>query len=353
MIREVVFASRPRGSPSALNFALREVALAEPQAGEVRVRNLWMAVDPCLRTRMRDELDFLVPAQVGAVLDGYAVGEVECSRDARFEKGDVVLSRRGWREAFNALPQELELLDTVAFPAQAYLGVAGMPGYAAYLGITKVLDVQPGQTVFISAAAGAVGSIACQIAKLRGATVVGSAGGPVKGAFLRRIGVDRVIDYKATPDFTASLRQAAPLGIDGCLDCVGSTQLSAALAVAKPGATIALCGVMSAANGPHPNPDMHSVDMLNIIGKQLTLKGYSTRASMESLPYFLRDMKGWIERDGLVWQQHVVHGIEKAPEAFLRLFDGSNLGKMLVRLDDGSSTVHPTAQRGHRVFPDG
>ena len=207
--REVRLVSRATGVPTAKDFELASVEVAAPAAGEVQVRNLFMSVDPYMRGRMYDRPSYVPPFEIGKALQGGAIGEVTASSDPGFTPGDLVSSMFGWREAYDAPAAQLQKIDAQGLPPQAFLGVAGMPGMTAWGGLTQVAQVKAGDVVFVSAAAGAVGQVACQIAKLNGATVVGSAGGAEKCAWLREIGVDEVIDYKAEPDLTAALARAA------------------------------------------------------------------------------------------------------------------------------------------------
>ena len=188
------------------------MTLADPGPGEVQVRNSWMTVDPYMRGRMNDVQSYAPPFQLGEAMQGGAVGEVVASNDPAFKAGDAVQSFLGWREAFNAPAAAVQKLDTHGLPPQAFLGVAGMPGMTAYVGLLKIAALKDGDVVFVSAAAGAVGQVVCQIAKLKGHTVIGSAGGAEKVACLKELGVDHVIDYKAEPDLTAALMRAAPQG---------------------------------------------------------------------------------------------------------------------------------------------
>ena len=242
--REIHLVSYPEGVPGPDTFDTKTVTLDSPAEGEVQVRNTWMTVDPYMRGRLKG-VDTYVPAfKLGEPLTGGAVGTVLQSRDPRFRAGDTVLSMMGWREAFNAAADSLQKLDA-SLPAEAYLGVAGLTGFTSYIGLLKVAKVQAGETIFVSAASGAVGSVVCQIAKLKGAHVIGSAGGSEKCGFLREIGVDAAIDYKSAPDLTEALRAAAPNGLDIYFDNVGGQHLDAALAIAKPRARFALCGMIS------------------------------------------------------------------------------------------------------------
>ena len=208
--REIRLRSRPEGTPKPENFALAEASAPPPGPGEVQVRNRWMSVDPYMRGRMTTRKSYVPPFELDAPLQGGAIGEVVASETEAFAPGDLVQSMMGWREAFTAPAAELRKLPELGLPPEAYLGVAGLPGLTAFVGVDRIARVQAGEVVFVSAASGAVGSVACQLAKIRGATVIGSAGGPEKCAYLKGIGVDHVIDYKAAPDLTAALDKAAP-----------------------------------------------------------------------------------------------------------------------------------------------
>jgi NADPH-dependent curcumin reductase CurA len=236
----------------------------------------------------------------------------------------------GWREAFNAAATNLQKLETFGLPPQAFLGVAGMPGLTAWVGLLKIAALKPGDVVFVSAAAGAVGSVVCQIAKIKGHTVIGSAGGAEKVAFLKEIGVEQVIDYKATDNLTAALLQAAPNGIDVYFDNVGGEHLEAALTAANRFARFALCGMISQYNvaGMPAGPR----NIMFAVGKSLRLEGFIVSNHFNLLPEFQKDMAGWIRDGKTAWKETVEHGIENAPAAFLKLFTGENLGKMLVKL---------------------
>lgn len=329
--REVRLKSRPEGLPTADNFEVATVDLPAPGPGEVQVRNHFMSVDPYMRGRMYDRPSYVPPFQIGEALQGGAVGEVIASNDPTFAVGDAVQSMWGWREAYNAPANTLQKLDTSSgLPLQAFLGVAGMPGMTAYAGLLRVAALKDGDVVFVSAAAGAVGSVVCQIAKIKGHTVIGSAGGPEKAAFLKSIGVDHVIDYKATPDLKAALRQAAPKGIDVYFENVGGEHLEAAIDSARPFARFALCGMISQYNetGEPKGPS----NIIQAVGKSLKLEGFIVSNHYDLLPDFLRDMSAWIGSGQLKWKDTVDEGIDAAPGAFIKLFKGENMGKMLVKL---------------------
>ncbi len=335
--REVRLRSRPSAMPSAENFELATVQVPAPGPDEVQVRNTWMSVDPYMRGRMRDVRSYVPPFLLGEPLQGVAVGTVVQSNSADFSAGDTVLSPFGWREVFNiASPragQSLAAGSLMKLPGggmapELFLGAAGLTGLTAYIGLLDIAGVNPGETVFVSGAAGAVGSIACQISKLKGATVIGSAGGEEKCAWLRSVGVDHTIDYKAEPDLTAALARTAPQGIDVYFDNVGGPHLDAALLAAKPYARFALCGAIEGYNGV-------ATPICNLgvsIGKKLRLQGFIVSDYFGDNARFLADMLPWIESGKIKSEQTVDYGIENAAGAFLKLFSGANLGKMLVKL---------------------
>ncbi|MES2342530.1 MAG: NADP-dependent oxidoreductase [Pseudomonadota bacterium] len=329
--REIRLKSRPVGLPTAANFDLVTVDLPAPGPGEVQVRNTWMTVDPYMRGRMNDVKSYTPPFALGEVLQGGAVGEVIASNDPSLKVGDLVQSGNGWREAFNAPASTVQKLETHGLPPEAFLGVAGMPGLTAYVGLLKIAALKPGDVVFVSGAAGAVGSVVCQIAKLKGHKVIASAGGPEKVKFLKdELGVDVAIDYKATPDLTAALMAAAPEGIDVYFENVGGEHLEAALNAAAPFARFAICGMISQYNATAPVPGPRNMAL--IIGKNLRLEGFIVSNHWDMMPAFIKDLAEWSAAGKLKWKQTVKEGIEKAPEAFLGLFSGENFGKMLVKL---------------------
>ena len=327
--REIRLRSRPEGTPKPENFALAEASAPPPGPGEVQVRNRWMSVDPYMRGRMTTRKSYVPPFELDQALQGGAVGEVVASEAEAFAPGDLVQSMMGWREAFTAPGAELRKLPELGLPPEAYLGVAGLPGLTALVGVDKIARVQAGEVVFVSAASGAVGSVACQLAKIRGATVIGSAGGPEKCAYLKEIGVDLVIDYKAALDLAAALDKAAPDGIDVYFDNVGGAHLEAALACAKPHARFALCGMISRYNDQEaPGPANISL----AVTRSLRLEGYIVSDYFDLMPSFAADMAGWVAADRMKWRLSVDQGIASAPGAFIKLFTGDNIGKMLVRL---------------------
>ncbi len=330
--REIRLASRPVGWPTQENFALVEVEVPTPDAGHVVVRNTFMSVDPYMRGRMNDAKSYVPPYQVGEVLDGGAIGEVVESRSDDLRSGDTVLHGLGWRDFAVADASRFRKIDPAAAPTpSAYLGALGMPGLTAYVGIIDIAAMQPGETVFVSAAAGAVGSLAAQIAQLRGAArVIGSAGSESKVDYVTRtLGLDAAFNYRDAP-VRQQLKQAAPDGIDVYFDNVGGDHLEAAIAVLRPFGRVALCGAVSQYNDAEPAPGPRNLSLA--VGKRLTLRGFIVRDHADRNREFIAEMGGWLASGRIRLTETVVDGLVNAPEAFLGLLRGENTGKMVVRL---------------------
>ncbi len=328
--REIRLKSRPTGALSAANFDLATVEVPEPGAGEVQVRNHWMSVDPYMRPRMNDVKSYVPPYEVGKPLDGGAIGEVIASQEPKFAKGDIVQSGLGWREVFNAPASTLRKLETRGLPPQTFLGVAGMPGLTAYVGLMKIAALRPNDVVFVSGAAGAVGQVACQIAKIRGHKVIGSAGGPAKVAWLKEIGVDEVIDYKAEKSIRQALARVAPEGIDVFFDNVGAEHLEAALALSRTFGRFVLCGAISQYDTAEQPAGVRNMAVM--VPRRLRLEGFIVLDHADQNQPFFRDMTEWLTAGRIKWKETVVVGLENAPTALMNLFKGANLGKMLVKL---------------------
>jgi hypothetical protein len=329
-VKEVRLKSRPVGIPTRDNFEFATVDLRDPGQGEVQVKNLWMTVDPYMRGRMNDVKSYAPPFQLGEAMTGGAVGQVTKSNDPAFKEGDLVQSQFGWREGFTAAANTIQKLDPRGLPPQAFLGVAGMPGLTAYAGLLRIAALKEGDVVFVSGAAGAVGSLVCQIAKAKGHKVIGSAGGPEKVKFLKEIGVDHAIDYKAEKDLTAAVLAGAPDGIDVYFENVGGEHLEAALNTARLFARFAICGMISIYNATEPPPGPRNLAQL--IGKNIRMEGFIVSHHFDLLPKFIDDLSRWVAEGKVKWQETVFEGIDKAPDAFLGLFSGENTGKMLVKL---------------------
>jgi NADPH-dependent curcumin reductase CurA len=328
--QEIRLESRPAGMPNATNFYLAMVELPEPGPGEVEVRNAWMSVDPYMRGRMYDRPSYVPPFQLNQPLQGGAVGQVTRSNDPKFQPGDWVESMFGWREAYVASGAALTKLPTEGVPPQAFLGILGMPGMTAYAGLHRIGEPKAGDTVFVSGAGGAVGATVCQIAKLRGCTVIASAGTDQKLAWLKSLGVDHVVNYK-TGKLLEEVRAASPKGVDIYFDNVGGQHLEVALEVARPFARFIECGMISVYNATEPQPGPRN--MPYIVGKRIKMQGFIVSDFMDMRDQFYADMGAWVREGKVKWEETVENGIENAPKAFLNLFTGGNTGKMLVKLD--------------------
>lgn len=326
---EVRLASRPNGWPTLDNFSIAEVDVPAPAEGQAFVRNLFVSVDPYMRGRMNDTKSYVPPFQIGEPLQGAAVGEVVESRDGSLKQGDIVTSMFGWREAFVASARELRAVDPRVQPPSAYLGLLGMTGMTAWVGLNLV-DVKAGDRVFVSAAAGAVGSAAGQLAKLRGGFVVGSAGSSAKvKALVEELGFDRAFNYK-DGDVREQLEKAAPDGIDVYFDNVGGDHLDAALSVMNLKGRVIACGAISRYNDTTLPPGPRNLFL--VIGKRLTMKGFIVSDWVKETPRFLADVGGLYAAGKIRMKETVEHGIARAPQAFIDLLRGGNIGKMVVKI---------------------
>lgn len=327
--RQIILASRPRDRVERANFGIEETQVRAPDEGEVTVRNLWLSVDPYMANRFYDRPNYIPPFRLGKALDGGAIGEVIISRDAAYAPGDLVFSHYGWREAFTAKAERLKPVSRT-LPASAYLGLAGVTGMTAYVGLFRIGQLTPDDTVYVSAAAGAVGSAVCQIAKQKGCTVIGSAGGAEKRAFLQSIGVDHAIDYKATLSLPTALREAAPDGISIYFDNVGGVHLQAALGAMRDFGCVVVCGMIGSYS---QTGEAGPSNLFEIVARRLRVEGFLLGDHEQAISAdFERDITSWIQSGQMCSQETVVTGIEHAPDAFLRMMSGGNIGKMLVSL---------------------
>ncbi len=327
--REIRLASRPKGIPTAASFALAETTLPPLQPQQVLVRNRFMSVDPYMRGRMNEGKSYVPPFEIGKPLEGGAIGEVVESRADGFKPGDVVVSRYGWREAFVAGPKELRAVDHSVQPLSVYLGALGMTGMTAWAGLTLV-EVKAGDVIYISGAAGAVGNVAGQLAKLRGCRVIGSAGSAEKvRSLLDECGFDTAFNYKTGP-ILDQLNQAAPDGIDVYFDNVGGESLEAALSALRVHGRIIACGGISSYNDESPKPG--PANLFNMTTKRLAMKGLIVGDWLGRQNEFEKEVGGWFRAGKLKNRETVVEGIDHAVDAFLGLFSGKNSGKMVVKL---------------------
>ena len=336
--REWRLTRRPQGVPVDEDFALVDVDLPAPGDGEILVRNTFLSVDPYMRGRMNDVRSYVPPFQLDRVMDGDAVGVVEQvgeaavdSKGATIAVGDTVTHRLGWRTSSVVPARTARVLDTSLAPAQAYLGVLGMPGLTAYVGLLRIGELAEGERVFVSAAAGAVGSMVGQLARLKGASlVVGSAGGAAKTSWLLdQAGFNGAIDYQATP-IREGLAVAAPEGIDVYFDNVGGDHLEAALTALRPNGRAAICGMISVYNATEPTAGPRNMPM--IIAKRLTLRGFIVSDHADLRPQFEAEVGQWLADGKIIWRETVVDGIDNAVKGFRDLMAGANTGKMLIRL---------------------
>jgi NADPH-dependent curcumin reductase CurA len=328
---EVRLVSRPKGFPTEDNFEVVSAPVPALAPGQVLVRNRFMSVDPAMRGRMDDVPSYVAPFELGAALDGGAVGEVIASTAEDLKPGDCVLHRLGWREYAVLEARHAGKVDPERAPLSAYLGVLGMPGLTAYAGLLEVAEFKAGDTVFVSGAAGAVGSVVGQIARLRGAgRVIGSAGSAAKVKHVvDELGFDAAFDYHDGP-VREQLKQHAPDGIDVYFDNVGGEHLEAALARMNLHGRVAVCGMISLYNATEPSPAPHN--LVELIRKRITMRGFLVLDFAHLRDQFFTEVGGWIADGSLRYDETVVDGLAQAPEAFLGLLRGRNTGKMLVRI---------------------
>jgi NADPH-dependent curcumin reductase CurA len=328
---DIRLAKRPNGWPTEENFEIVQAEVPRPAPGQVLVRNLLMSVDPYMRGRMDDVQSYAPPFQVGEPLEGGAVGEVVESTVDDIQPGDTVLHGLGWREYAVLDAHHVVKVDPSVAPLGAYLGVLGMTGLTAYAGLLEVAEFKAGDTVFVSAAAGAVGSVVGQIARLKGAKrVIGSAGSAAKVKWLLEdLGFDAAFNYKDGP-VQEQLAEAAPDGIEVYFDNVGGDHLEAAIAAFNVHGRAAICGMISLYNNTEPSPAPRN--LAQVIKKRLTLRGMLVRDHFHLQEQFVNEVGGWLREGKLRYQETVVDGLPNAPAAFLGMLRGENTGKMLVKI---------------------
>jgi NADPH-dependent curcumin reductase len=329
--RQVVLRSRPVGMPKPTDFDLVETPLASPNDGEVLCRTVYLSLDPYMRGRISGARSYAASVEPGQVIVGGTVGEVMESRHPGLAKGDLVLGYDGWQSHAIAQGGGLRKLDPKQAPVSTALGVLGMPGMTAYVGLLDIGQPKPGETVVVSAASGAVGSAVGQIAKIKGCRAVGVAGSPDKCEYVvRELGFDSCVNYK-TGNLVAALKEACPNGIDVYFENVGGDVLRAVMTMLNQNARIPLCGLISEYNateiGPGPN-------LRPLLFNRALIKGFIVSDHMVRLGDFLKDCGGWLRDGRLKYREDVVVGLEKAPEAFIGLLQGKNFGKLLVRVGE-------------------
>ena len=332
--RDIRLKRRPSGLPTPADFELVESEIPAPGRGQVLVRNLFMSVDPYMRGRMTNRKSYVPPFQIGEALQGGAVGRIATSNNnSQYQAGDYVLSMNGWREWYVSDGAGLAKVDPVLAPIQAFLGALGMPGLTAYTGLLRIGELKDEDRVFVSAASGAVGAIACQIAKIKGCRVAGSAGSAEKCAYLLAdLKIDEAINYRDCGDLGRALAAAMPSGIDLYFDNVGGTHLTAALHNMRQFGRIVACGMIEQYNATEP--PKASPNLMKIVSRSLTMRGFIVSDHLDLTESFRRDMSEWIAAGKMTWRETIMEGIERAPDALIGLFKGENFGKMLVKLGD-------------------
>jgi len=327
--QEIRLASRPKGRPAADNFKLVQTEVEPPNQGEVLVRNRYMSVDPYMRGRMSDRKSYVPPFQIDKPLEGGALGEVIESNDPKFKPGDMVISGLGWRQYFSAPPKALRLVKKDVQPLTIYLGALGTTGLSAWAGL-RMAEMKAGEILYVSGAAGAVGNIAGQLAKLRSCRVIGSAGSDEKVRFLLdECQFDAAFNYK-TCTVRDGLKNAAPEGIDVYFDNVGGETLEHALSSLKVHGRIIACGSISGYNEEKPPPGPSN--LFNIVIKRLTMKGLLVLDWLDYWPQFEKEVADYYRAGKLKNKETIVEGLDRAVEAFIGLFEGKNIGKMVVEL---------------------
>ncbi|MCX7208759.1 MAG: NADP-dependent oxidoreductase [Proteobacteria bacterium] len=332
--RSIVLASRPHGAPTPADFRLEEHAIPAIGSGEVLLRALYLSLDPYMRGRMSDAPSYAAPVDVGAVMVGGTVSRVEASQHSDYAVGDLVVNFGGWQDYSISDGTGLQKLGALASPSHA-LGVLGMPGFTAYMGLLEIGQPKAGETVVVAAATGAVGAIVGQIAKIKGCRVVGIAGGADKCAYaVKELGFDACIDHRAS-DFAEQLAAACAKGIDVYYENVGGAVFDAVLPLLNPAARVPLCGLISQYNATSlpDGPDRLSLLMGTLLRKRIRMQGFIIWDDFgHRYGEFFTAMSQWIAEGKIKYREDVVQGLENAPQAFIGLLEGKNAGKLVVKV---------------------
>ena len=329
--RQIVLAARPEGLPKPSDFRLVEAPVPEPAAGQFLVKTNYLSVDPYMRGRISEAKSYAEPVQIGQVMVGGTVGTVVESRHPHYQPGDVVVGYWGWQEYAVLTGQDVVRFDTTLAPMSTALGVLGMPGMTAYFGLLEIGNPRPGETVFVSGAAGAVGSLVGQIAKIQGCRAVGSAGSQQKVDYLTgELGFDAAFNYKEVKDYAAKFQEVCPKGIDVYFDNTGGPLTDAAFTQINIGARIVVCGQIDQYNATRPprGPRL----LWHLIVKQARAEGFLVFQFAKRFHEGQQQVAQWIKEGRVKYRESIVDGLEHAPEAFIGLFHGENLGKQLVRV---------------------
>lgn len=330
--RKWLVAAYPDGMPTAETFELAEEPAPTAGPGEIVVRNIWLSVDPYMRARISDRASYAAPVAVGDVMVGGTVAQVVASNSHLYSVGEVIVTQGGWQDYCLLGPAQQDASYRVdrALPLSCSLGVTGMPGATAYFGLLRLGKPSAGDTLVVSAAAGAVGSVVGQIGKMHGCRVVGIAGGPEKcGLCTDTFGFDACLDYKAEEDLAASLQQACPDGIDIYFENVGGPVLEAVAPLLKDGSRAPICGFISQYNELALQPPW---DVINSLGKRIESRFFLVSEWLGEMPKARRELSTWVQEGKLTYRESVAKGLEKAPEAFIGVLTGRNIGKQVVRI---------------------
>ncbi|MDP6390482.1 MAG: NADP-dependent oxidoreductase [Alphaproteobacteria bacterium] len=333
--RQIVLTSRPTGWVAPENFELREGTVPEPGSGDVLVRNIFMSLDPYMRGRMNEAKSYASSFEIGEVLQARVIGEVAASKNDGYAAGDIVFGMLGWEDYSLAKgAASLRHVDAELAPLPYYLGALGMPGMTAWIGLREIGQPKAGETLFVSAASGAVGQIAGQIGRIRGCRVVGSAGSDAKAAYVAdELGFDAAFNYKTAESYLAALQERCPDGLDVYFDNVGGAMLDAALEVANPFARFVECGMISQYNLVEREGVQNLVYLTR---KRIRMQGFIVSDHSDLLPEFMAEMAGWLESGEVKYRVDVADGLENAPATFIAMLKGENFGKQVVRIGPDS-----------------
>lgn len=335
--QQIVLAARPKGAPQADDFRLESFAVPQPAEGQVLLASRYLSLDPYMRGRMDDRKSYSPPTPIGGVMEGDVVAEVLQSHHPDFQVGDRVLARLGWRTHAISDGTGLTRLDARFDPLSTALGVLGMPGLTAYTGLLTIGRPKAGETVVVAAASGPVGSLVGQIARIKGARVVGIAGGSTKCAYVRNeLGFDAVVDHRS-PEFAAELAAACPNGIDVYFELVGGAVWQAVFPLLNEFARVPVCGLIAQYNdvGAAQGPDRLPVTMREVLSRSLTLRGFIVREFWDQRSQFLDDVSGWIADGRVRFREDVIQGLANAPAGLIGLLEGKNFGKLVVEIGKG------------------
>ena len=321
----------PLGMPKLTDFEIKEELLSLNTNENVLVKNIWISVDPYMRARMTDRKNYKPPFELGKTMEGAAIGKIMGSNSPYLKNGDIVLSEFGWRDHFICHQKKLKKINPINLPLQTYLGPLGFTGHTAYIGLFRIAKIKKNQTVLVSSAAGSVGSIVCQIAKILGCKVIASTGSDEKVDWLKNeLGVDHAFNYNKIDNLVLYFKKVAPEGFDLYFDNVGGNFLESAIFRMKNYGKIIICGRISQMNAATAGEGLKN--MAHVLVKRLTIKGFLIFDHEEDIKDFENAMNEWIKNKQIKWKETIIEGIDNAPQAFIDLLNGKNIGKMLVKI---------------------